>query len=324
MLEQREAITARFQQALETFTAKVKQDSYIIAAILGGSLSHDQVWEKSDIDILLVGRSEKIRERNYYLLEDGINIHAWLMSRSRFKEQIERALQSSFFHSYFSKSTLLFSTDETINEYYQNIQRLGARDRELQLLRAGSWVLPILAKAEKWLYVKHDSAYSFLWLMYMINGLATIEVLLHSEITAREVVQQAMKHNPTFFGAIYFDMIAQPVDAVAVERALGLINRYLEERTFTLFQPIFDYLAAASGPRTAGEIDRYFEKQVQAETLGSAYEWLAEKGAIQRISHPLRLTEKSRVVLEEAAYYYDGDQEPRTGTHRVNQEPVVV
>jgi uncharacterized protein len=307
--ESQESITARYQAALETFVAKVKQDSYIIAAILGGSLSHDQVWEKSDIDILLVGRSEKVRERNYYLLEDGINIHAWLLSRSRFKEQIERALQSSFFHSYFSKSTLLFSTDETISEYYQNIQHLGARDRELQLLRAGTWVLPILAKAEKWLYIKNDPAYSFLWLMYMVNGLATVEVLLHSEITGREVVQQAMKHNPAFFCAIYFDLIAQPVDGAAVERALRLVNDYLDERLYTLFQPILDYLGAAGGPRSATELDRYFEKKVQSETLGAAYEWLADKGVVQKISTPLRLTEKSRVAVEEAAYYYDGEHE---------------
>src|SRR6476646_7285787 len=108
MPESQDALKARFQQALETFTDKVKQDSYIIAAILAGSMAYDQVWEKSDLDILLVGRSEKVPERNYYLIEDGVNIHAWLLSRSKFKQQIERALQSSFFHSFFSKSTLLF------------------------------------------------------------------------------------------------------------------------------------------------------------------------------------------------------------------------
>ncbi len=274
MHESQEAIKARYQTALDMFIGKVKQDSYIIAAILAGSLSHDQVWEKSDIDMLLVGRNEKIPEREYSLIENGIHIHAWLLSRSRFKQQIERALQSSFFHSYFSKSTLLFSTDETISEYYQNIQRLGARDRELQLLRAGAWALTILAKAEKWLYVKNDPAYSFLWLMYMINSLATIEVLQHSEIAGREVVQQAMKHNPAFFGAIYFDM-----------------------------------------PRTAGELDRYFVKQTQTESLCPAYEWLAAKGTIQCISTPLRLTEKSRVTVDEATYYYD-DERPTTNDQR--------
>ena len=315
MPESREAIKARFQEALELFTAKVKQDSYIIAAILAGSMAYDQVWEKSDLDILLVGRSEKVPERFYYLIENGVNIHAWLLSRSKFKQQIERALQSSFFHSYFSKSTLLFSTDETITEYYQNVQHLGARDRQLQLLRAACDVLPLLAKAEKWLYVKNDPSYSFLWLMYLVGNLASIEVIAAGEITGREVIQQALKHNPAFFQAIYSDMIARPVDGAAVEQALRLVNSYLDERIALLFQPIFDYLSAADGPRSASDIDSYFRKQVQADTLGTAYEWLADKGVLQKVSHPLRLTEKSRVTVDEAAYYYDGER-PRTKDER--------
>jgi len=308
MHETPSAIKARYQAALDSFVAKVRQDGYIIAAILGGSLSHDQVWEKSDIDILLVGRSEKAPERFYALVEDGINVHTWLLSRSRFREQIERALQSSFFHSYFSKSTLLFATDETIAEYYANIQRLGARDRELQLLKAGSEVLPILAKAEKWLYVKRDPAYSFLWLMYMVAGLATIEVIAAGEITGREVVQQAMRHNPAFFQAIYFDLIAQPVDEAAVARALRLVNEYLEARMLLLFKPILEYLGAAGGARTTTELETYFRKKLQTETIGAAFEWLAEKGVIQQVATPLRLVEKSRVTVDEAAYYYDSEE----------------
>jgi len=308
MPESREAIKARFQHALDTFTDKVKQDSYIIAAILAGSMAYDQVWEKSDLDILLVGRSEKVPERYYYLIEDGVNIHAWLLSRSKFKQQIERALQSSFFHSFFSKSTLLFSTDDTISEYYRNVQHLGARDRQLQLLHAGSSVLPILAKAEKWLYVKNDPAYSFLWLMYMMAELATIEVIAAGEVASREVIQQALKHNPAFFQAVYFDIIAQPVDHATVERALQMVNGYLRERIGLLFQPVLDYLSAADGPRSASDIDSYFGKQLQTETIGAAYEWLADQGVIHKVSHPLRLTEKSRVTVDEAAYYYDGEK----------------
>ena len=45
--------------ALDSFEDKVKQDRYIVIAILYGSLSHDTVWRKSDIDIMLIGREEK-------------------------------------------------------------------------------------------------------------------------------------------------------------------------------------------------------------------------------------------------------------------------
>jgi hypothetical protein len=141
----------------------------------------------------------------------------------------------------------------------------------------------------------------------MVGNLASIEVIAAGEIASREVIQQALKHNPTFFRAIYFDMIAQPVDGAAVDRALRLINDYLNERIALLFQPLLDYLSAADGPRSASEIDSYFRKQLQTDTIGTAYEWLADQGVIQKVSHPLRLTEKSRVTVDEAAYYYDGE-----------------
>ena len=312
MREPKEVVRRRFQQALDSFVGKVRQDSYIIAAILCGSLSHDEVWEKSDIDMVLVGRDEKWPFRSYCLVEDGVNIHALLYSRGRFKQEIERALQSSFFHSYISKSTLIFSTDETIREYYDNIHHLGASDQELQLLQAGYHVLPVLAKAEKWLYVKRDPAYSFLWLMYLVAGLAEIEVLAHGEITGREVVQQAMKYNPSFFNAIYFDLIDRPKNAATVEAALRAVDGYLETRIQLLFKPILDYLGSAGGPRTVTELNEHFRKKVETEGLGNVYEWLAQKGVVQQVSAPLRLTEKSRVAVEEAAYYYDGGEEPRT------------
>jgi len=34
-----------------------------------------------------------------------------------------------------------------------------------------------------------------------------------------------------------------------------------------------------------------------------ACEWLAEEGLIQRVSNPLRLTDKSKIEVDEAAYY---------------------
>ena len=43
-----------FTAALDTLVAQVQQDRSILAALLCGSLSHDTVWAKSDIDLVLV------------------------------------------------------------------------------------------------------------------------------------------------------------------------------------------------------------------------------------------------------------------------------
>lgn len=307
---------ALFNEALESFVAKVRRDRYIIAAILFGSLSHDTVWRKSDIDIILVGRDDKELKdiKAFALVENGVNIHAILYPRSKFKQVIEGSLQGALMHSAFALSTLLYTTDDSIRAYYQDVATIGMRDRQLRLMTVGAAALGTLAKAEKWLCTRNDLPYSFLWIMYTIEHLAQIEVLLSGEITTRESIPRALKLNPTFFGSIYHDLIQQEKDAATIQRALDLIEDYLDHNLRVLFGPILDYLEREGGVRTMTDLDTYFKKQVQNHdsSVGTACEWLADKGIIQKVPSPLRLTSKSQVEVDESAFYYD----PGTGMSR--------
>ncbi len=258
--EQFAETVALFNEALDSFIGKVRQDRYIIAAILFGSLSHDTVWRKSDIDIILVGREEK-PAKDFYLIENGVNIHAMLLPRSKFKQALEGALQGSFWHSSFALSTLLFTTDDTIRAYYQDVQTIGARDRQLRLMTAGGSALYTLAKAEKWLCTRKDLSYSFLWIMYAIEHLATIEVLLHGEVTGREVIPQALKLNPAFFNQVYTDLIHQPKDEASIQAALDQIAAYIDGKVDLLFGPVLEHLSQAGGVRTTTELDSYFKSR---------------------------------------------------------------
>ncbi|MBI3828416.1 MAG: nucleotidyltransferase domain-containing protein [Planctomycetes bacterium] len=299
----------QFAAALDTFVARAKQEPNILAVILGGSMSHDRVWEKSDIDLFLVGKDEKDLKksegRGFYLVENGINIHASLQTRSRFKQMLERSLQSSFMHSFFAKSRLVFTRDETIREWYDNIQRLGTKDREIQLLRVGTGVLPILYKAQKWLLVKKDPQYSYVWILHCVTELAKLEVLLDNRITGREVIQQALELNPKFFNALYTQPMDQKKTAKSVAQALESIDQYLTKKTRVLFQPILDYLSDQGAVRSATEIETYFRNQMNLEGVTTACEWLADKEVISKVSAPVRLFEKGRVGFEEMAFYYE-------------------
>lgn len=295
---------ALFNAALDSFVARVRQDRYIIAAILYGSLSHDTVWKKSDIDMLLIGRDENL-VRQLSLVENGVNIHATLMPRSAFKKMIEGSLQGQFMHSAFALSTLLYTSDDSIRAYYDNVRQIGTRDRQLRLMSAGQGALYNLAKAEKWLVTRKDVAYSFLWLMYAVESLASIEVIQHGELTSREVIPQALKLNPSFFKLIYLDFIQQPKDEASVRLVLDAMLDYVEQRADQLFAPIMEYMRDAGGVRTSSEICGYFKNQIQDEHLSIALEWLADKGVLRKLPSPIHLTRKSQVTVDEAAYYLD-------------------
>ena len=62
----------------------------------------------------------------------------------------------------------------------------------MQILHWTTELLYTITKAEKWLCVKCDVEYSFLWLMYSVTSLSKIETLLHNRVTSREVIQQRL------------------------------------------------------------------------------------------------------------------------------------
>ena len=131
---------------------------------------------------MLVTQEGKLKSETFTLVEDDITIHAYLQTRSGFKREMEGALDSSFLHSLLMKGRLLFTRDETIPELFARREQVGARDREIQLLRAGIAVLPALSKAEKWYHVRQDMDYCFFWIMKMLDDLARIETILNNEV----------------------------------------------------------------------------------------------------------------------------------------------
>jgi len=167
----------RFAAALASLIDEVKRDRSILAAVLCGSLSHDTVWAKSDIDLVLVTVDDKkVESGGKALYSDGVNIHALLMPRTGFRQLVEGATRNSFAHSFLTKGRLLYTHDPTIEDLCAALPGIGERDTGLQLLRAATYALPPLYKARKWLLTRGDLEYTALWILYSATALARIEV----------------------------------------------------------------------------------------------------------------------------------------------------
>jgi hypothetical protein len=201
-METTESIPQRFAMALDTLTETIKGDRSILAAILCGSLAYDSVWEKSDIDLVLVGVDDKkVQTAAHALLENNVNIHVHVLARSEFRKLVEGALRHSFIQSLLAHGRLLYSHDPSIASIFATLQHSAMRDNEIQLLRAGIGVLPLLYKAQKWFHVRRDLDYCALWLLYAATALAQIEVISRRQLVDREVIPQALALNPDFFSS---------------------------------------------------------------------------------------------------------------------------
>ena len=299
------ATQQRFTAALEAVVEQVKGDRSILAAILCGSLSHDTVWAKSDIDLVFVTIDDKnLRRTDLSLNADGVNIHTFLMPRAEFRKTVEGSIRQSFAHSFLTKGRLLYTHDPTIADLHARLQAIGERDTSLQLLRAATGALPSIDKAHKWFVTRGDLDYTALWILYAATPLARVEVIGHRLLADREVIPQATRLNPAFFKTIYTDLLNTKKTRKNVQDALDAVDGYVADRAPSLFAPIVDHLREVGEARSCTEIEDHFTRNFDVSGVTTACEYLADHGLIGRASTPARLTTRSNVDVQELAFFH--------------------
>ena len=298
------AVEQRFTAALAALIEQIKGDRSIVAAILCGSLSHDTVWEKSDVDLVLVTVDDKqIPSGDKALFADGVNIHALLLPRAEFRRVVEGSIRNSFMHSFVAKGRLLYTHDPTLAELCTALPEIGTRDTQVQLLQSATHALPSLYKARKWLLTRDDLDYTALWILYAATALARVEVVGRRLLADREVILQALAINPAFFEIIYSDLLNVKKTKKTVQGALEAAEGYLAGRAPVLFSPVLEYLRQAGEARSAGEIEDHFKRHFNVEGVTTACEYLADQGLIGKASTPVRLTKRSNIDVQELAFF---------------------
>ncbi|MFN8570778.1 MAG: hypothetical protein U0132_01900 [Gemmatimonadaceae bacterium] len=298
------ATQQQFTEALDRLVQQVKLDQSILAVILCGSLSHDAVWAKSDIDLVFVTIDDKkVDDAHMSLYADGMNVHAMLVPRTSFRRMVEGSLRNSFVHSLLSKGRLLYTHDESIAALCARLHEIGERDTEVQLLHAGIRALGPLYKAHKFLLTRGDLEYTALWLLYAATPLAQVEVISRRLLADREVIPQALALNPEVFRVMYTDLLNSRKTTANVEAALATADAYLADRAPRLFAPVIQHLREVGEARSCTEIDAHFARTMGVEGATAACEYLADIGLIGKAATSARLTRKSHVDVQELAFY---------------------
>lgn len=304
-------IRKKFDEILNDFIDQVKQDETITAALLFGSMVKGVVWEKSDIDLVLITTDQKTPEKFYWLMGEDINLQVSIFTRNEFIRNQQRALQGSGTHHVLTTSKIIFSNDEMLTEFIESMKKIGKRDFELEILRRISMVIGDMEKAEKYLYVKNDIIQSYLFITRLLDNLAAIVVMLNEKIPGRESVEQAIEFEPELFETIYSKVVLEKTTNERLQEILTIIRKYLEENTPVIFEPIIKYLKEEQTFRSVSDIANFLNDKLKTSWWGIASlgigNWLVEQGYCERVACPTRLTLRSHNEVNEIGFYYIGD-----------------
>jgi uncharacterized protein len=210
-------------------------------------------------------------------------------------------------HSLLAKGKLLYTHDQTIAALCERLHEIGERDLRRQLFVAGTHALPAIDKARKWFVTRGDLDYTALWILHAANALARVEVMQARLLADREVLPQAIKLNPKFFGVVYSDLLNGKKTRKSVQAALDAVDSYIACRAPSLFAPLLDHLREVGEARSCTELEDHFKRNFGVEGVTTACEYLADQKLIAKVSISVQLTKLSNVQVQELAFVHIGD-----------------
>lgn len=306
---------ARFKTALDNFVARISEDRYVLAAVLVGSLSETTIWHRESIRLWIIeadGVTRRLRsdgndERIFRLLvEDGVNIHAEVIPRSRFKQMVEGASRTAFSCNFFAVRKLIYCNDQSISNWFDQANTVATKDQERELLTFSTWTIHAARHARQRLEIKEDFELASLEILEAAFSVAYTETIKAGKVYEQDVIYKAIDANPTLFQTIYLDVLAKRKNKKVLTTALDRINQYLDQNYKAHLKPLLSYLKKINKVVPLSEIsDQFAYSQLYPWHLESACEWLETKGLLQKFSAPFKLTKRSLEQVEEPAYFLD-------------------
>lgn len=284
-------IREKFNTALKSIQDKIYTNKKIIAAFLLGSVSHDLIWEWSDLQILCVVDDSYKGASSFHLIECNVQILLDMRKQNEFLKYLQNTNKADFYYCAISKGRVLFTKDDMLIEIIQDYFLMGSREREMEMLLGFSEAVYHLNKVEKNFYVKENSENAVFFLIELATSIAWIEVAKKGVIPEREIILQARKFNPTIFEAIYDPLFNEIVSNELIEAIIKKCFTYLKDNTIEVYRPILSHLDIY------GNLSE-FSMKTRTHSMGINIDWLLRMGIVELYTEPIRIDGQSDIFYK--------------------------
>jgi hypothetical protein len=306
----------QYRAALNGFLERLREDRNILAAVLVGSLSEETIWRRDSIHLWIIeadGVSKRLKadgkdERIFRILvEEGVNVHAELIPRSRFRQMVEGSSRTAFSCSFFASRELVYCADKSIEKWFKTANTVAAKDQQRELLRVTTWAIWAHRHASRRFDVKLDLQRCKEAVIWVAHAIAAMEQIKAKKLLEEDTIYWAIEQEPDLFEVLYLNVISKKPSKKNLKAAIDAAAEYLDSNTEAGLKPVVQFLKKQRRVIPLSELSEHFAyTQVYPGHLEESCDWLEESGLLEKVSTPFKLTKKSRTDVEEPAFEWAG------------------
>lgn len=288
-----------YQDACDIALNKFKKNSQVIAIVVYGSIISGDIWEKSDIDFLVITKEENKMDIIHSKIHEVL-IHINYMSRDIFIDSYNNMLKGGTFHKAFYMGKLVYCTDKDIEAVHNATRFYSDRDKGMRNIEILCNLLKSIHYAKKYITTgKHETA--FQWCVEVLKNYARIMMNSNGHITDNDILSYAVNMNSNVENIFVVLNDDKPLIG-RLHYIIEATEKFILLNAESISQPVIQYLIQSKKALSSTELKNCDEFRLIDTDLNILMSTLSNMGIIKEKSRKY-ITGKNEYLIDEIVYY---------------------
>lgn len=291
----------QYQKAFKSITDRLRGNESVLAVMVFGSMVSGDLWDESDIDLIVILKHSEEKIKNLYTEEKDIAVHITLMNKERLIKLYDSDLRGGHMHRILSGAKLIFSKDKDITTRFDNGRYYPDVDREKWNMVYLGTVIKNINLCKK--YLANDDIYNaYSTAVKFVDDYAKLYISLSGYMVSKEAMTMVMNLNDEFkvcTDGLFFNKVDSEK---AIKISITYIQMALDENLRNVTSLLMDYMRQKDCFLSAEDIkdDMIFQNyDIQIEDILNKM-W--DSNLIKREKRDFK-TEDNKVLFKEYVYF---------------------
>ncbi|MBL4932188.1 nucleotidyltransferase domain-containing protein [Clostridium paridis] len=217
---------AEFQKVISKITSEFEENKDVLALLAYGSLVSGDLWEESDIDLLVIIKNELDGIKDIYIYEENIPVHYKLISKSVITDKKNKIINKMNIDKILISSKLIFSKDDDITKIHRELRYFPDNERQRMNLVYLGETLKVLSVLKKYMY-NHRDITSYEIAVKCIDSFSKLYINNSDYLVSKDAITMAINLNDDFKIIVENVFFSNEDKAKSINSLIKYIDKYI-------------------------------------------------------------------------------------------------